>query len=204
MEINAWAILMSFLINFLKRYSSKVCSFLVDKFYNLAEKNDIDKLNEEIKSHKHEKDSFNPIDEFAKYALADRKLNKALDKLQKAKTSIRTFKMKKMFYFNVAYTLIIGIFSIALIINQYDKPIIDFSNLAKLASQNHSSAGTIDIETSTRSEEAPVIFYPLNNFLSFPSTDKKNSIGVTAMLFLVNRSIEIFINIFQNNRVKVE
>ena len=108
MEINAVAIFFSFIINILKRYSSKVCSFLIEKLYNFIETAEINSLNQEIKVLIREKDSFNPIDEFAKYALVDRKLNKALDKLQVQKSKIRSVKMKKMVYFNVIYNFVIG------------------------------------------------------------------------------------------------
>jgi hypothetical protein len=206
MEINVLAIIFSFVINFLKRYSSKVCSFLIDKLYNFTETTEINSLNVEIKALIREKDQFNPIDEFAKYALADRKLNKALDKLQVHKTNIRSVKMKKMFYFNMVYTFIIGVISVALIWKNYDKPIIDFSSII---TKDSSAQPLVDnlILNNTNTEKifnGPIIFYPLNNLLSFPSTHKKNSIGVTAWLFLVNRSIEIFLNKFVNNRAKID
>ena len=199
MEINAWAILFSFLINFLRRSSSKICSFLVDKLYKITETNEINQLKTEIKTFQNEKDSYNPIDEFAKYALVDRKLNKALDKLNSLKSTNRTFKMKKMFYFNIAYTIFIGIISIALIWTNYDRPIIDFSNLVESYSSRNLN-GTAPVYDA---ENVAIIFYPLNNFLSFPSTDKKNSIGVTVWLFFVNRSIDMFINKY-NARIKTD
>jgi len=209
MEINVLAIIFSFVINFLKRYSSKVCSFLIDKLYNFTETTEINSLNVEIKALIREKDQFNPIDEFAKYALVDRKLNKALDKLQVHKTNIRSVKMKKMFYFNMVYTFIIGVMSVALIWKNYDKPIIDFSSIITKYSTTPAKVDNVDnlILNNTNTEkiyDGPIIFYPLNNFLSFPSTHKKNSIGVTAWLFLVNRSIEIFLNKFVNNRAKID
>lgn len=210
MEINAVAIFFSFIINILKRYSSKVCSFLIEKLYNFTETAEINSLNQEIKVLIREKDSFNPIDEFAKYALVDRKLNKALDKLQVQKSKIRSVKMKKMVYFNVIYNFVIGAMSVYLIYKNYDKPIIDFSNLVETYSYGQTEGINQDdlnfngTKTSSTSSSDPIIFYPLHNFLSFPSTHKKNSIGVTVWLFLVNRSIDICLNKFSNNRVKVD
>ena len=212
MQINILAIILSFLINILKRNSSRVCSLLIDKLYNLTETKEINALNEEIRQLKREKDSYNPIDEFAKYALADRKLNKILDKVQSSKTNIRTFKMKKMFYSNIVYNCVIAAFSIALIWDNYDKPIIDFSNLTQYShSISHSDQNDLNLNSSSKLDDAPlekldpILFYPLNNFLSFPSIHKRNSIGVTVWLFFVNRSMEIFLNKFHSsNRVKIE
>ena len=207
MEINIIAIFFSFVLNILKRYSSKFCSFIIERLYSFNETSEINNLNLEIKNLKREKDSYNPIDEFAKYALVDRKLNKSLDKLQIQKNKIRSVKMKKIFYFNVVYTSIIGAMSIYLIYSNYDKPIIDFSNLVEDYSSDNKGFNRLDFPDYMTNKSMPsdtLIFYPMHNFLSFPSTHKKNSIGVTAWLFLINRSIDIFINKFINNRAKID
>ena len=210
MEVNVWAIFFSFLINFLRRSSSKVCSFLVDKIYHSADSAELLTQNVEVITYQREKDSYSPIDEFAKYALADRKLNKALDKVAACKTKIRAFKMKKMVFFNVAYTIMIGVMSVSLIWSNYDKPIIDFSNLVETYASRRRDPASIATNLNdtlshnvTHDHEYPIIFYPLNNFLAFPSTHRKNSIGVTVWLFFVNRFIEICINKY-TNRVKTE
>ena len=81
MEINFTAIIISFVINFLKRYSQKVCSYLINKIYNPPEGSELINLNNEVKRLKKERDQFNQVDEFAKYTLIDRKVNKVLDKI---------------------------------------------------------------------------------------------------------------------------
>ena len=61
---------------------------------------------------------------------------------------------------------------------------------------NSNSSSRLD-DASLDSHD-PILFYPLNNFLSFPSIHKRNSIGVTVWLFFVNRSMEIFLNKFHS------
>lgn len=196
MEINFTAIVISFLINFLKRYSQKVCTYVINKIYSSPEAGEMATLNNEVKRLKKERDQYNQIDEFAKYTLVERKLNKVLDKIKASKNDIRTTKMSKMIYFKIGYFVVISLFSIALIWYYYDKPIIDFDSYVN-SNQNQTKD---DVKSNF------VIFYPLNNFLSFPATHKQNSIGVTFWLFFVNRFIEIFLNKFSSlsNQTKID
>lgn len=188
MEINIIAVILSFLINLLKRYSSKISSFILSKVYK-SETNEILELNNEIKALKKERDSFNQIEEFARYALVDRKINKILDKIKDIRGKINAEKMAKIMYFNVFFTVLILLASVTLIWWNYNTPIIDF---------NPTSAHQ-DGQSTYLNEN---IFFPLDKFLSFPCTQRKNSIGVTAWLFIVNRFIDISINKLNNFLLK--
>lgn len=181
MEINLFAIFLSFIINLSKRYSTKLCSYFLSKYYSF-ETREVNEFLYQLKILKKERDAFNPIDEFAKFALVDRKINKLNDKLKENKGKTQSDRMKKMMYFNVAFTIFTVLMSIVLIWGNYDKPIIDFTSM--LNSKTRDS----NIDTSLN------IFFPLNKLLSFPNKERNNSIGVTAWLFIVNRFIDIVVN----------
>lgn len=185
MEVNLLVVFLSFLINLSKRYSSEICSHFLAKYFSFENK-EINELKEEIRNVKKERDSLNPIDQFAKFALADRKINKLADKLKDYKSKIQSERMKKMMYFNVVFTVITVLMSIYLIWTNYDKPVIDFSSIFE---SDHSSKDELNI------------FFPFGGFMSFPNKDRLNSIGVTAWLFIVNRFIDISINKFNSLNV---
>jgi hypothetical protein len=182
MEINFIAIISSLLINILKRFTSKLSLILVS-YLNKNEIKEITDLKSEIDKLYKERNSYNQIDEFAKYALVDRKINKLLDKIQTSKNTQRKNKMRQIMYMNIFLTLVILIMSIFLIWSNRNKPIIDFSGLFNFASSKQSS-GEYDIINSN-------IFYPLNNLFSFPCTNKPNSIGFTIWLVIVNRLFDV-------------
>jgi hypothetical protein len=181
MEINYFAVILSFLLNLLKRYSSKICSFLLSK-YNPIETQELRELKSELDKLKEEKITYNPIDQFALYALVDRKINKIVDKIQELKNTNRSARMKYTVYLNVILTVIVVFLSIFLIWSNYNDPIIDLNALFSKNKISNEDTAEIDI------------FYPLNRFFSFPSTHRKNTIGVTAWLFIVNRFIDIVLN----------
>lgn len=176
MDINYLAIFLSFLINLMKRYSSKLCSYFLSKFYT-NESQEIIEYRNQLKLLRKEKDAINPMDEFARYALVDRKINKILDKLKENKGAIQSDRMKKMMYFNVVFTVVTVLLSLVLIWSNYSKPIIDFSALLK-----------------NKNSDELNIFYPFGKLLAFPSKDGLNSIGVTAWLLIANRFIDIMLN----------
>ena len=176
MELNYLAIILSLLINLLKRYSSKISNLCVAKFF-LQGADEMTELKAELIKLRRERDSYSPIDEFAKYALVDRKINKLVDKLKESRSGASAQRMKKIMYFNGAIMTIIVLMSIVLIWTNNSKPIVNFDHLEN--SQDGSSRR---------------IFFPLDSFLAFPSIHFKNSIGVTAWLFILNRSMDIFIN----------
>ena len=178
MDVNYFAIISSILIIFLKRFSSKICQNIQSILFIMFNKKDSFDLNgilNEIKLLKNERDSFNPMDEFAKYALVDRKISKLMDTMQIQKNKVRSKNLANMMYIKGVYTFLISIMSIALIYVNYDKPVIDFSGISN-------------------NETNENIFYPMSLFLSFPCKDRSNALGVTAWLFVLNRSIDIFIN----------
>ena len=70
--------------------------------------------------------------------------------------------------------------SIRLIWSNYDKPIIDFAGMLP-----------------NRGDDSN-IFFPLNHFLTFPTTSRVNCVGVTMWLFVLNRLIDIISNKIKN------
>lgn len=176
MEVNYWAILLSFLINLMKRYSSKLCSLLISRL-NSKESPEIIEYRAQLKALREEKNSINPMDHFARYALVDRKINKLLDKLKENKSLTQSERMKIMMYINVIFTIFTILFSLALIWSNYSKPIINFSNL---------------MENSNLSDEN--MFFPLSKMLAFPNRAGNNSIGVTAWILIANRFTDIVCN----------
>jgi hypothetical protein len=184
MEINYIAIISSILINILKRFSSKLSLILVSNL-NKNEVKEISQLKNEINNLYKERDSYNQIDEFANYALVDRKINKLQEKLQAFKNIRRKNKMSKIMYMNISLTLIMIIMSIFLIWSNRNTPIIEFSGLFNDVNS---------IENLKENENS--IFYPLSNLFSFPCTNKSNSVGFTIWLFIVNRLFDIIFHKF--------
>lgn len=176
MEINYWAIFLSLAINLMKRYSSKLCSLILLKFF-ANETSEITEYRNQLKILREEKNSINPMDHFARYAIVDRKINKLVDKLKENKSSIQSERMKIMMYINVVFTIFTILLSLILIWSNYSRPVIDFSSLLDKSNLNEQS-----------------IFYPLDKVLAFPNKTGNNSIGVTAWLLIVNRFIDIILN----------
>ncbi|RMZ92931.1 tail-anchored insertion receptor WRB [Brachionus plicatilis] len=183
MAINYWAIFLSFVINLMKRYSSKLCSLILLKVYT-KETPEITEYRNQLKCLREEKSSINPMDNFAKYALVDRKINKLVEKLKENKSSTQSDRMKVMMYINVVFTILTVVLSLLLIWSNYSKPIIDFSSLL-----DKSDLGELNI------------FFPLNKMLAFPNKNGNNSIGVTAWLLIANRFIDIVLN--KINAIKI-
>lgn len=169
MEINYLAVVVSLLINILKRYVSPLANFFTSKLFPSLQASQQD-LYAQLAELKSERDSYNPIDEFAKYALCDRKINKLVDKIKEGKSEVTTKRMKKFMIVSGVFYTLIAFASIWLIWHNYDRPVINFG---------------INDEVS--------LFAPLTRFLSFPSVRYSNSIGVTVWLFILNRLIDISI-----------
>lgn len=157
---------------------------------NRCAKKDIEKLAEE-------KNSYNPMDQFAKYTLVERKIIPLNDKIQDIKSKIRSDRMKKAMYLKFSFTAIIIILSIILIWNNYEKPIIDFNGLLRKSYTN-------DDSSISDNNHQLSMFFPLNRFLSFPCKNQMNSIGVTAWLFIVNRTIDIITNKISSSVIKID
>ena len=179
MSINYFAIFLSLLINLIKRYSTKLSNFAASNLFSFNA-NEINDYKSELTKLYREREAYNPIDEFAKYALCDRKINKLLDKLRENKSELSTHRMKKIMYMNGVLMFLIALMSIVLIWTNYNHPIIDFNSLLK----------------AEKEESRLSVFFPLNRFLSFPNLHLRDSIGVTAWLFILNRFLDIFINKF--------
>ena len=175
MEINYLAIFFSVFINLFKRYLSKISAFFVTKFFSF-QTSEINELIAELVKLQRERNAYNPVDEFAKYALCDRRVNKLADTIKEKKSNLSTDKMKKIMYFNAFFIALMVLMSVTFIWYNYNSPIIDFQDMAQ---ENGQSAS---------------IFFPFNSFLSFPNVNQKNSIGVTAWIFFLNRLIDISVN----------
>ncbi len=154
---------------------SKVSAFFVSKFVSF-QTNELRELRDELIKLKRERDSYNPIDEFAKYALADRKINKIVDKMKSSKSELSSQRIKKIMYCNGFLVVCMIAMSITLMWFNSKHPIVNFS----------------DSKISIAPDES--IFYPLNSFLSLPSKNQVNSIGVFAWLFIINRFLDIVVN----------
>ena len=85
---------------------------------------------------KQERDSFNIVDQFAKYALVDRKINKLLDEIQTHTNHVRSNRLKSLMYAKSINSVIIVLLSIGLIYNNYEKPVIDFSSISLVLIHN--------------------------------------------------------------------
>jgi hypothetical protein len=204
MDVNTGAIVLSFSINLLKRYSSKISSQILTKFNgSRSSTNELSELNEEMRNLVKERDTFNPMDEFAKYALVNRKINKLSEKIKEIKNKLTAERMKKLMYLNAFFTILILVASVNLIWFNYDRPVIDFSNVLRRQEDSlESTSNSINATSGESSSSDFNIFFPINRLLSFPCTNRPNSIGVTAWLFIVNRFIDITVNKLNINFLK--
>lgn len=180
MEINVIAIICSLVIYILKRNSAKICTKFVSLFYTFESNVEYNEMLKEKARLTCERDSFNPIDEFAKYAIGNRKVSKVDDRIKAITSEYATNRMKNLMYTKVFFWVLIALMSISLIWYNYDKPIIDFTSMVK--------------RYSDLSGDELAIFSPLSWFLAFPSTHRTNSIGVTVWLFVANRAMDILVN----------
>lgn len=177
MYINYSAVLFSIGIILLKRFSPKICQF-IQILINRTESTELKNLRIELDKLKLERDSYNMIDEFAKYARVDRKVTKLNEEIQTHTNQSRTGRFKYSMYIKGINSAVIVLLSIAFIWSNYDKPVVEFL---------------------THSTEELNIFFPFNSFLSFPCKNLTNSLGVTFWLFILNRIIDIAYNKFNRN-----
>lgn len=70
------------------------------------------------------------VDQFAKYALVDRKINKLMDEMQVHSNQIRSDRLKSLMYVKSINSFVIVLLSIGLIYNNYGKPVFDFFNIS--------------------------------------------------------------------------
>lgn len=182
MEFNLVAIVLSVTINLIKQNSAKIGSRIVSFIHwNKSSQTTLSDLTNELRSLIKERDAFNQIDEFAKYSLVQRKVNKVNDKIKEIKNEDTKDRMKMIMYIKATLMVLISLLSIGFIWYCYDKPVVDFSP---------------SLELNYASDDQPNLFYPLNWLLSFSSMKKTNVIGFTFWLFITNRLIAIFANKF--------
>lgn len=183
MEVNYSAVLLSLGVYVVKRNSAKLASAIVSHFVpgsRVAEKR-LNELNVDLTRVVAERDTHNQIDEFAKYSLANRRVNKILDEMKAIKSEQSTARIKSLMYVKAFVMFLVSIMSIALIWHFYDKPLVRFT------------AYNVQTEATTTLSNENNIFYPLGGLLAFPQPKVINSIGVTFWLFLSNRLIDIFL-----------
>lgn len=177
MEFNFLAIALSVTINLIKRNSTKLGTVVVSLFHtNDRNLKSLSELNAEMKVLLKERDSYNQVDEFAKYSLVQRKVNKLTEKTKEVRNAQSKERMKASMCVKAVLIVLISLMSVMLIWYCYDKPVVDFQ---------------ASIEKSYADANA---FYPLNWLLSFPCAKTKNVIGFTFWLFITNRLIDIFAN----------
>lgn len=175
MEVNVIAILLAFLVNMLKRYSatlSTLVNMLVHRSSSRQQQKQAEEIAAEMREATSERDAHSPIDEFAKYALADRKLSKLGERLKETRARDASARMRTLVYIKAALMALVSFGSIGLIWSFYDQPVIRFSE----------------------ADDSDDIFYPLGGLVAFPCTSVANSIGVTLWLVVTNRLIDICAN----------
>ena len=176
---NSEAILLSILITFLKYFSTSLCKLLTNLKLFKSETAEYKRLNAELKDLKNELRSIDQVGNFVEYALTQRKMNKVQEMLNKEIDAFRKRSLKTTMYIKFAYKALIIILSVYLILNNKNKPIIDFTSLIERNNQNMTIA---------------TIFYPFDFLFSFPNFSLTNSIGVTVWLFILSRSMDILLN----------
>lgn len=177
MELNFLAIFVSLTINLLKRNSAKIASAIL-AIVPSTNKSDpkLVELTNETKKLVAERDTYNQIDDFAKYSLLNRKINKLAEEIKIIKSEQSKIRMKSLMYIKAGLMALVSVMSIGLIWHCYESPLVQFS----FVDENEPS-------------EQVNIFYPINWLLAFPRVKFVNSIGVTFWLFLSNRLIDIFL-----------
>jgi hypothetical protein len=185
MDVNVFAIIVSLVINVLRRFSSHLSRYIVSRLYK--QKNlEIAVWRDELRALHEERSTCNPMDEFAKFALINRRINKLVDCMQTSNAKMRSAKVAKQLFVNAIFTGIVVLMSLMLIVTSYDRPVVDFSHL--ITSFSPADHNRTTHESSSSSDVR--LFYPVDYIISFPCTHRLNSIGVTFWLLIVNRLVE--------------
>ena len=95
MEVNFFAILLSLGILILKRFSTRICQF-IQVVLNKSDSAGLRQYNAEMQELLKERSGISITDQFAEYALVDRKINKLNDKIQRQKADTRSKNMSKI------------------------------------------------------------------------------------------------------------
>ena len=196
MEINLVAILVTIVFNLLKRFSSRISSLFQSRGQNdlLA---DIEVMRLNLVELKKERDKYNPMDQFALYARVDRKVNQLAHEIQLKQGEIRARKLKASIYVSGFFRIVDAIYHLLLIWYYRYTPIFDFATYpaTDYAPEAHIIGNVYHITAhlDEGSSQAWSLFSPISYILSFPSTNRCNSIGITFWLFLLNRVINIII-----------
>jgi len=95
MELNYFAILLSVLILVLKRFSARICQF-IQVLLSRSDSDELRQLYAELKDLSKERDGISMLDQFAAYAIVDRKINKVNDRIQQRKADSRAKSLSKI------------------------------------------------------------------------------------------------------------
>lgn len=205
MEINLVAILVTIVFNILKRLSSRIGQL----FQSRDQKDilaDIELMRADLVKLKKERDKFNPMDQFASFALVDRKVTKLTHEIQLKQGEIRARKLKVSIYVSGFMRVVDAIYHLLLIWYYRYTPIFDFATYpaTDYGPEAHIVGNVYHITEHLspmdgNSDQQWSLFSPISYILSFPSTNRCNSIGITFWLFLLNRIINIVIAKFNAN-----
>jgi hypothetical protein len=175
MLVNLYGILFSFIITLLKYFSPHICESANKKIFGNVSNANYMKLRDELRNLLKTQQTIDQVDDFAQYALVQRKINKINDQIESEIKQNRTAKLTTSSYIKVTYNAALILSSILFIWFNRDKPIVDLSSLVANPSQN-------------------TIFYPFDSLMAFPSIGHQNSVGLTAWLFTTNRLFDIALN----------
>ena len=187
MDVNVFTIAASLAINVLRRYSSPLSRCIVSRLYKVQNREML-VWRDELRSLRAERDTCNPMDEFAKFALVNRRINKLVDRMHASTAEMRSAKMAKQMFVNALITGLVVLMSLLLIWTNYDRPVVDFTHL--VAPTNAYNQTTTTEEEEQQQHKSVRLFYPVDYIVSFPCTHRPNSIGVTFWLVIVNRLVE--------------
>lgn len=95
MYINFYAILLSLGILVLKRFSGKICQW-IQTLLNRTDSVELRQCQAQLKALLEERNKVSITDQFAEYALIDRKINKLQDTMQKMRADTRTKNLSKI------------------------------------------------------------------------------------------------------------
>lgn len=95
MYINFYAILLSLGILVMKRFSSQICQW-IQALLNRTDSAELRQCQAQLKELLEERNKVSITDQFAEYALIDRKINKLQDTMQKIRAETRTKSLSKI------------------------------------------------------------------------------------------------------------
>ena len=197
MEINLVAIILTIVFNLGKRLSARITQYFQSRGkYDIQA--EVEALRVKLIELKKERDKFNPMDQFALYARADRKVNQVAHEIQLKQGEVRAGRLKVSIYVSGIVRVVETVYSLLLIWFYRYTPIFDFGTYpaSDYGPESHIFGNVYYITEHLRppnEASQSSMFAPISYILSFPSTDRCNSIGITFWLVVLNRTIDIII-----------